>query len=133
MVRLGAEEFQLSHESWPASKLIGASERLEKNLMEIVNLVSGNNAGPLLMTYASRASNYRPANTVIRKVARMTQTPFVDIARVFRSPCREIACPGYLFSDHHPKVVGYQLVAETLAKHLRTVMALASKESAAAE
>jgi lysophospholipase L1-like esterase len=114
---VGGRTFDVSYQRAERGEQ-GSSASLGANLMRLVELARERGVEVVLMSYPARNSFYPRANRVIQRTAALASTPFVDLTTVFRSQCREQACPELLFSDGHPKATGYRLVAETLVEEL---------------
>jgi lysophospholipase L1-like esterase len=96
----------------------GNSASLRANLLRLVELGRERGAEVVLISYPAWSSFYPHASRVIQRAAALAKTPFVDVATVFHSRCREQTCPELLFADGHPNAAGYGVVAETLVQEL---------------
>jgi lysophospholipase L1-like esterase len=103
------------HELSPRRDLIA----LKTNLHELIRQSRERDVRLVLLTYPSGIRQGSFANPLIRRAARSTGTPFVDLAEVFASECPDEECRGLLFPDHHPRARGHHLIAETLLRRLR--------------
>jgi hypothetical protein len=117
--RVGDQEFQMGF-SRAHDGLAGDREALIENLLALVARAEAGDTLLYLMSYPARhMAFYRMANQAIRKVAHQTNTPLIDLTRVFTPLCPELECPKFLLKDdHHPNGRGYSVVAKTILAQL---------------
>ncbi|MCX8071219.1 MAG: SGNH/GDSL hydrolase family protein [Candidatus Binatia bacterium] len=117
VARFGEHEFELGHKMAPAG-VPDWMKRVEANLRAIIAAARWWNIPLILMTYPSGSFIYGAANDVVRKVARSTGTPLVDVTDDFAQTCPEWSCDE-LFPDQHPTEKGHRRVAEALVAFFR--------------
>jgi lysophospholipase L1-like esterase len=95
-------------------------EPMLDNLNEIVRHAREANTTLVLMTYpAQEARTYYPfASKLIRQVAKETETPLIDLYRLFKSHCPTKHCGRLLYKDGHANAKGYEIIADEVARQL---------------
>ena len=78
---------------------------------EIVAETAEHDTDLVLMTYASRQSNYGRANPVIRRVAGETGSRLVQLTAEFERLCPDPTCTEYFQESQHPTAAAYSVVA----------------------
>jgi lysophospholipase L1-like esterase len=116
-LRVGEREFDVRQEPADPGRLASRSP-LPTNLRLLVDRSRERGVEVHLMTYPARTRLYEMANPVIRKFARESNTPLVDLEAVFGKRCSSAECPEFLFGDNHPNAAGAELIAETVRDHL---------------
>jgi lysophospholipase L1-like esterase len=99
----------------PPPSWLGA---LRQNLEALVTQAQKTGVEVVLLTYPARQKAYGQANGVIRRAAEETETPLVDLERVFAPLCGDEECLEWFFRDHHPRAEGHQLAARTIVEAL---------------
>jgi len=117
-LRMGDREIDMGFRRAGPGGVEGYQEALYGNLQQLVVETARFPTEILFMTYPSRENFYGIANRIVRQVARKTETPLVDLARVFARLCPAEPCPALLYEDHHPTAAGYRVIAETLVARL---------------
>lgn len=116
--RFGEVEFALG---WKRGRTIRGAEvlvELNANLRAVIDIVRSYGAEPVLLTYASSASNYGDASRVTRNVAAATGVRIVDAAVPIAAVCPHEPCLEWLYKDHHPTAAGYRMMAEQVVQAL---------------
>jgi len=117
-IRFGDEEFSMGYEAGEGAER-GNPRTLFFDLITIVEHARAFGVPIHLMTYPARWNIYESANGIIRRAAKRSGAPLIDLARVFEPLCAEEECPKYLLRDDHPNERGYRVVAETILDRLR--------------
>jgi lysophospholipase L1-like esterase len=116
--RFGEVEFAMGWEE--AARQPDHDARLLENLGALADIARSFGAEPVFMTYPSRMWNYGDASRFLRSAAAAAGVRLIDLADVFAPLCPQEPCPQWLYPDHHPTAGGYQKIAETLVRELRT-------------
>jgi lysophospholipase L1-like esterase len=123
--KFGDATFELGYSSNRTLERRTMIDAMRRNLEGIVQRARDGGTDLVLMTYPSqkRSGFYTVANHEIRRAARRTATPLVNLRREFASRCPDAACREFLFDDGHPKAAGYAIVAELVAEKLQQMLA----------
>ncbi len=119
VISFGEHRFELSWKHKKHVRVQKAKADLRKNLRTLSRLSESYAVKLVLMTYPGRWGHYGFANQAIRAVANENGVPLIDLERVFRPLCPQRICTEWLYTDQHPKSVGYELVAETITDQLQ--------------
>jgi lysophospholipase L1-like esterase len=117
-LRIGDREIDMGFRRAGPVGVQGYQEDLHNSLQQLVAETDRFPSRLFFMTYPSREDFYGIANRIVRQVARDTDTPLIDLARVFTPLCPTEPCPALLYADHHPTADGYRVIAETLVTRL---------------
>ncbi len=121
VVHVGDEEIDLAFTergSEPADWAI----TLRANLDAMIARARAHGAEPVLVTYPSKYLQYGTANAAMRATARKTGTPLLDVAAAMAAACPNEDCPDLLLPDYHATARGNEIVSETVARGLRTML-----------
>ncbi len=116
-VRLGSEAIDLT---WTGAtpQFFDWQPALERNLTAMIDDAHDARAKLVLLTYPSERPDYAYANNVIRRTAKATQTPLIDLGAAFRELCPSHDCPELFLPDYHPTPKGYELAATVVMRDL---------------
>jgi lysophospholipase L1-like esterase len=121
----GDQTFELGFSRNPEPEGAAAAEVIGRNLEEMVRRAQNGGTKLVLMTYPAQEKSgfYAIASRKIRRVARRTKTPLVNLRGAFASRCSDADCRELFFRDQHPNAAGYALMAEEVARQIRKLLA----------
>ena len=93
------------HTNWTAD--------VERNLLAMTEMARGRGVKVVFLTYPTGVAIYAQASDTLRRVAKITGAPLVDVTPTFAPQCPYWSCP-LLFPDQHPTVEGHRIVARAL-------------------
>jgi len=108
-----------------ALKLAKTAGSMNHSFEELVRRARDGGTRLVFMTYPAQeeAGFYAAASRQIRRVARQTETPLVNLRSAFAARCPDPDCRELFFRDQHPNARGYAIVAEEVAARLRELVA----------
>lgn len=95
---------------------------LRANLEAMIARARTHGAEPVLLTYPSDYLMLETANAVIRDAARETHIALIDVYAAMTAACPSGDCPDLLLPDYHATAHGNEIVSETVARGIRTVL-----------
>ncbi len=95
--------------------------KLKDDLRNIIALVRESGAQPILLTYPNPGGGLHEVLRGLREIAAESGVPLVDIDPVFHELLRHERKERYFIADQHCNDAGYGIMAQQVAKVLRSV------------
>ncbi|RKY21955.1 MAG: hypothetical protein DRQ55_02720 [Planctomycetota bacterium] len=91
---------------------------VRRGLGRAIEICRDHGATPVLLTYAEGSGPFVTVNEAIRQTARGHDVLLIDLAQAFEGHIARRGYEALMFTDHHPTLQGYRLVAQQVAQEL---------------